>query len=88
MIQAARDTGSRCNRLLSHPTRGEEALLQEAREYITADNHSPDGYAEDLVRRLLTTIEARVQAEREACAQIADSFVRSTFALNEAESPS
>lgn len=60
-------------------------IIREAREYIKADSHSPDGYAEDLVRRLLTASVALVQVEREACAKIADSFVRSTFALNEAE---
>lgn len=44
---------------------GEEDLIQEAREYIKADNHSPDGYAEDLVRRLLIRIPAASQAAPE-----------------------
>lgn len=44
---------------------GAADLIREAREYIEADNHSPDGYAEDLVSRLIAGIPAASQAAPE-----------------------
>lgn len=50
---------------LPTPAAVDEDLIREAREYIEADNHSPDGYAEDLVRRLLICLPAASQATPE-----------------------
>ena len=44
----------------------DNALLKEAREYAAADNHSPDGYAEHLVHRLVLAYEAQAALLKDA----------------------